>query len=317
MADADSLSIEETTCPMGCAAGDSEVLRARDELHQLPGLFRLVSCRRCRLMRLDPRPTAEALAQYYPGDYAPHQASEGLPVASSPNWRARVRKMLDSRSSDVPSMKPGVLLEVGCGNGSFLAQMKAKGWEVEGIEASPHAVEMARQRQLDVRLESAESIELTRSYDLIVAFMAIEHLHDPLSVLRRLRDAVSPDGRLVVSVPDAGSWEFRLFRSHWYALQLPTHLYHFTPKSLRALLERAGWLVEREFHQRTMANVFASLGIALRARGWFPRLSRWLLSWPDLPGRRDQFFFPLAWLLASIGQTGRMTIWARPGEVNR
>src|SRR3546814_19345766 len=59
--------------------------------------------------------------------------------------------------------------------------------------------------------------------DLIVGWMVLEHLHQPLAVLRKLRRWIQPDGWLVLSVPDAGSLEFRVFGDRWYALQLPTH----------------------------------------------------------------------------------------------
>src|SRR3546814_3023143 len=83
----------------------------------------------------------------------------------------------------------------------------------------------------NVSLEAAGDPQLP--FDLIVGWMVLEHLHQPLDVLQKLRSWVRPDGWLVLSVPDAGGLEFRLFGDRWYALQLPTHLHHFSPETDR------------------------------------------------------------------------------------
>ncbi|MGE5139780.1 MAG: class I SAM-dependent methyltransferase, partial [Rudaea sp.] len=147
-------------------------------------------------------------------------------------------------------------------------------------------------------------------YDLVVGWMVLEHLHDPVACLRKLHEWVRPGGWLAISVPNAGSLEFRLFGRRWYALQVPTHLYHFSPQTLSALLAKGGWRVERVFHQRVLSNLVASVGYCLVDAG-FARLGSWLVSFPDRAGRLQYLLFPLASVMAALGQTGRMTVWAR------
>jgi hypothetical protein len=112
-------------------------------------------------------------------------------------------------------------------------------------------------------------------------------------------------------VPNSASREFRIFGPAWYALQVPTHLYHFAPPTIKALLHRSGWTVERIFHQRILNNAVASVGNWLEDRSAMPRLAQALRRFPDHPGRWSLALYPLAWSLSLAGQTGRITVWAR------
>src|SRR3546814_19485724 len=92
-------------------------------------------------------------------------------------------------------------------------------------------------------LESAGDAQ--HPFDLIVGWMVLEHLHQPLDVLQKLRSWVRPDGWIVLSVPDAGGLEVRLCGDRWDALQLPTHLHHFSPENLTRRLTAAGGAGDR------------------------------------------------------------------------
>jgi 2-polyprenyl-3-methyl-5-hydroxy-6-metoxy-1,4-benzoquinol methylase len=193
-----------------------------------------------------------------------------------------------------------------------MAQMVECGWEVEGIEASPRAADVARSQGFLVQTSTLENaVPEAIPYDLIVAWMAIEHLHEPRIALQKLHGWIKPGGWLVFSVPNANSVEFRLFKDAWYALQLPTHLFHYTPRTLQRLLQASGWTIRQIFHQRVLSNLAASAGYVLQDRRIFPRLARFLVQFPDEPGRQHQYAYPLALGLSAIGQTGRMTVWAQ------
>src|SRR5262249_45937238 len=79
------------------------------------------------------------------------------------------------------------------------------------------------------------------SFDLITLRQALEHIHDPLSLLREVHRLLAPAGKLIVSVPNIDSWPFRWFGANWFGLDLPRHLTHFTPRTLRLMAERAGF----------------------------------------------------------------------------
>jgi SAM-dependent methyltransferase len=142
--------------------------------------------------------------------------------------------------------------------------------------------------------------------------MVLEHLHQPKLALEKLRHSLRPDGWLAISVPNAASLESRFFKENWYALDLPRHLFHFTPATVRTLLSASGWEIRRILHQRLLGNLIGSVGYVLRERNTAPSLARHLIEFPDKAGRQNQLLYPLALLFSAFGQTGRMTVWAQP-----
>ena len=256
---------------------------------------------------------------YYPNEYGPHQAfhaEAGGRGDDRPQWRRAVSslawRLADSRAESLPPIGPGRLLEVGCASGSFLDRMARLGWSVEGIEFSEKAAARARQLGHPIfcgRLEEAAAP--TEPFDIAVGWMVLEHLHAPLASVVKLRSWVRPGGWLALSVPDTSSLGLSVFRSAWYPLDLPRHLYHFSRRSLRLLLERGGWTVRRFIAQRTTMDFVASAGYVLKDAGVTPRLADWLKNAPERGGRLPLLLFPLAYLLGLLRQSGRMTVWAQ------
>ncbi|MFM5906964.1 MAG: class I SAM-dependent methyltransferase [Novosphingobium sp.] len=314
----EAIKFEDSDCPLCGKTPAAEVFSGRDLLHDLPGRFTVVRCTGCGLKRTSPRPTPDTIGFYYPSDYGAYVDPRavtplGTGTGLKARFLARLKRVFDTRAHAMPDLPPGRLLEVGCATGAFMKEMADAGWDVEGVEFSSEAASTARSLGFPVTTGALETIDLpAENYDLITAWMVLEHLHQPVDVLAKMRKWIRPDGRLVISVPDAGGIEFRLFKSDWYALQLPTHLFHYDPANLDRLLARCGWKVVRLQHQRTMANWIGSIGYALRSRG-FDRLARLLIAFPERGGRLGALvLFPLSLLAAAFGQTGRMTIWAEP-----
>jgi 2-polyprenyl-3-methyl-5-hydroxy-6-metoxy-1,4-benzoquinol methylase len=304
------VELESRVCPLGCAADDELLLRGHDWLQDLPGMYDVVRCRGCGLMRTNPRPTPATIGFYYPESYGPYHSTQIRADEPGRGWRTRLRGLFDFRTEALPPLPPGRMLEVGCASGRFLHQMAQRGWTVEGIEFSERAARAAQAHGYRVHIGPVESApEPEEQYDLVVAWMVVEHLHDPLGVLEKLWRWTRPGGWLAFSVPNAAAAEFRYFRADWYGLQAPVHLFHYTPASIRRLLARAGWQTRRIQHQRIITNLVYSLGYRMKGRGR-PGMALALQ-------RRVEYdysaylLYPLSVALAAIGQTGRMTIWAQ------
>jgi SAM-dependent methyltransferase len=201
------------------------------------------------------------------------------------------------------------MLEIGCASGAFLHRMSSLGWQVEGIELSANAANTARSLGHPVRVGTLETVsDPDQPYDLIVAWHVFEHLHNPVAALGRLHDWSKPGGRLALSMPDAGSWEFKIFKDKWYALQVPTHVYHYTPQSLSKVLDRGGWALERLFWHHNPNNLLHSLRYCCLDRGWVSGAA-YLLDVAQ--GRRQRFLRALVGVLVgALGASGRMTAWA-------
>ena len=306
---ADVSQLEFAPCAVGCPPNDEEILVGRDRLHGLHGHFHIVRCRSCGLMRPNPRPTLEAMELYYPEDYGPYESTKVNPFPLRAARLKRVVKFLDTDTKRVPTLPPGRMLEIGCASGAFLRRMSSLGWQVEGIELSGQAAHTASSLGYPVRAGSLETApNPDEPYDLIVGWHVFEHLHNPVAALRRLHDWSKPGGWLIVSIPDAGSWEFRIFKDRWYALQVPTHVYHYTPESVRKVLERGDWALERLFWHHNPNNLLQSLRYCCLDRGWVGGAA-YLLD--VVQGRRQRFLRSLLGLLVGTLRTsGRMTAWA-------
>jgi len=144
------------------------------------------------------------------------------------------------------------LLDFGCGAGHFLAGMQRLGWEAVGIDMSETAVTAVRETiGVAAFVGSLPHDELENAtFDLLTMWHALEHVHDPLGILRQAHNLLIPQGRLIVAVPDFAGWPRRWFGSAWYGLDLPRHLTHFTPDTLVQMLDRAGFRVLGMRHPR-------------------------------------------------------------------
>jgi SAM-dependent methyltransferase len=169
-------------------------------------------------------------------------------------------------------------LDIGCARGEYLLRVRERypSLAVSGVEPSPIDARYARESfSLDVANTTIEEADLPdRSFDLVTLFHVLEHVQDPPETLRRVRRLLAPDGVLVVEVPNMALSRLPLPLGRSIlapGYHNPEHLWHFTPPTLRRLLERQGYQV-----QRTMAR---NLGlypwidiVALRAPGaWWPR----------------------------------------------
>jgi len=154
------------------------------------------------------------------------------------------RAMLDERLRLIEEWTGrGSILDVGCGDGAFLARAEARGWDVFGLETSAEAAARARAAVRGAiacaPLEQAEAA-LPRELDAITFWDCLEHLVDPAGALALVRGRLRKGGVLGVTMPNAAGAEARLWGPRWRYLDLARygHLHHFTPRSLRALVER-------------------------------------------------------------------------------
>jgi SAM-dependent methyltransferase len=236
-----SVFLEVAACSLCGGVSFEPVLRGRDVSGPE---FQVVRCTRCGLACTNPRPTAATIGHFYPTDYRPHsgQAHADRPLRG---WYP-----LDwLRSPGAPQPR---LLDFGCGGGHFLAAMRRVGWYVVGLDVSEAAARSVREDLgLCALAGSLPHAELKpESFDLVTMWHSLEHVHEPRRVLGEARKLLRPGGRLVVAVPNFDGWSARWFGADWYGLDLPRHLTHFGPATLRRLLEACGFRVAALRHPR-------------------------------------------------------------------
>ncbi|MDW8242030.1 MAG: methyltransferase domain-containing protein [Thermogemmata sp.] len=231
---------EETACPLCGQDAADFVLEAADPLPAgRRGLrFAVVRCRHCGLAYTNPRPDAATIARFYPEHYAPHAMRFRRPPRPKPLWFSRLfGRPCPERRGYLPHRPPGRLLDFGCGSGAFLQRMAALGWEVVGVDVAPQVVEALRLRGYQALHGSLPHPQLTpSSFHIVTMWQALEHVHQPRLVLRHAWKLLVPGGYLIVAVPNFASWPASWFGPHWFGLDLPRHLTHFTPETLTAML---------------------------------------------------------------------------------
>jgi 2-polyprenyl-3-methyl-5-hydroxy-6-metoxy-1,4-benzoquinol methylase len=143
------------------------------------------------------------------------------------------RDLVEGTVSFLHAPKPGArLLEIGFGDGGTLMRMRELGWSVVGIETDPVSVENARARGLDVRQGALTAHAFPdASFDAIYTSHVLEHVHDPLGLLRECHRILKTGGVAVMMTPNMASWGHRRFRADWVPLDPPRHLMLFSPRN--------------------------------------------------------------------------------------
>lgn len=223
-------------CPLHRDATAQLIFHARDPV--TGDHFDVVSCGECGLARTDPQPDEAELDRYYPASY--HVTAEryrfGLERTLGVVHARRIRRIERILNGN------GRVLDIGCGPGWFIDAMRKRGWSVRGTERSVAAAQHARDvLHLEVGDEDVEELLASgERFDAVVLWHVAEHLRDPLASLRAIAGLLRPGGVLMIGVPNFGSIEARIGQAGWFHLDVPRHLFHFTPRALEQFLVEAG-----------------------------------------------------------------------------
>ena len=231
----------------------------------LDGGRALLVCARCGHGVLTPSPTEEEL------DAAYHRAYGSAGMKFRPLVERAVR-LAASREADVlAAFAPAPhrrVLDVGCGRGVLLGALADRGLSCVGVERSREAAIGLDPRVQLVVAPSLEAAGLSpASFGIITFRHSLEHLREPRDSLRTARRLLAPGGALIVEVPNRASVQARVLGRHWFHLDPPRHLHHFTPASLAAMLSSAGFDVAEVAHGAVLQDVMGWLQGALHAAG--------------------------------------------------
>jgi SAM-dependent methyltransferase len=226
------------------------VCRAADRLYRTTGeQFSVVRCSRCSLLRLDPLPTPAELARYYPPHYWFDPGHSGGPAERYRRFVLNDHLRFVVQALQSTGLKAPVL-DVGCGGGLFGRVLGERGWRAFGLDYSRHAASTAwAVNRLPVVCGDLSRAPLPpSSFAAVTMFHVLEHVYDPAAYVRAARDLLADNGRLIVQVPNADCWQFRLLGARWNGLDIPRHLTDFRARDMEALLEDNGFEVLRRKH---------------------------------------------------------------------
>lgn len=198
--------------------------------------FAVVRCVVCALVFINPRPDKSEISNYYPADYFRCYAETRLETEAIQRRKAKIVGQIS---------KAATILDIGCGRGEFLAEMQERGWEAYGVELSFIAASYAKEKLGLKNIYNADLLAVSlpeNFFDVITLWHALEHLADPLATLQKIHSLLKDDGALIINCPNFNSGLRKVFQQKWYQLDLPRHLYQFTPQTLGPMLKKCGFV---------------------------------------------------------------------------
>jgi len=252
----------------------------KDRLMGFPGEFNLVRCTSCGPKYLNPQLDSFTLRYYYSGEYPGNSTINLASIVKGRNLKSKLLKVMYFHLrmhvlKDILKVceinKNTKLLDIGCGNGGFLYFMKEKiGIKGDGIEISKDSADFASKKLgLNIINSSVEDATIKGKYDLITAFQYFEHEPDPNRLLKKVHSSLNDNGVLLLELPNANSLMFRIFKKYWYNLDIPRHLYNYSPETVTKILEKNGFSVKRIVKYKDVSFVSSflnSIGLGIKVR---------------------------------------------------
>lgn len=249
------------------------------EYRTSPDTFLVVRCNHCGLVYHNPRPSVSELSRIYPPDYHAYEFSEdryGLIY--------QVRRKLEAKrvlAACQGLREDARMIDVGCGDGFHLSLLKDFGqstWQLEGIDPSLQAVHAATSRGLTVHHGTVQELDLPpASYDLALMIATLEHVDDPVGVLRAVRSLLKPGGKVVIVTDNTDTPHFQMFKSrHWGGYHYPRHWHLFNPHNIHALAQKA------ELEVDALTTIVSPVN-------WVYSIHNLLVDWQAPPGLINLF----------------------------
>ena len=241
--------VQFQSCPCCKSVRLEKVLQLKDYSISQES-FDLYSCMDCGCRITQNVPCETAIQRYYAADnYISHSDTRtGLinklyHLARKITLRSKLRII-----QQVTGRTTGMLLDLGCGTGSFLNHMATKGWSAIGLEPDPQARKVASQRYNADVYPSDQLFQLPdETYHAITLWHVLEHVHRLDETIEQLSKILTKEGKLIVAVPNYKSHDAMHYGAHWAAYDVPRHLYHFSPQSIKLLMQRHHLKVVRTY----------------------------------------------------------------------
>jgi 2-polyprenyl-3-methyl-5-hydroxy-6-metoxy-1,4-benzoquinol methylase len=208
--------------------------------------FMIVSCSNCGMKFVNPRPDEKEIGKYYEStDYMSHDT--GKKTGLNFLYRRARNFSLKKKFKIIEEYAKGKkLLDFGCGTGEFIFFCKQNGFNVKGIEPGERPRSFARNKyQLEVHEETYLSHLTHQEFDIITLWHVLEHVHLLNERMKKIAEIMNPDGTLIIAVPNCNSWDAHYYGKFWAAYDLPRHLYHFSPETMKILAQNHTLKIDR------------------------------------------------------------------------
>jgi 2-polyprenyl-3-methyl-5-hydroxy-6-metoxy-1,4-benzoquinol methylase len=220
----------QLSCPV--CGSESSVDDTVCTIHpERPLEFDLRKCIRCHHGWIDPLPAQAFLNHLY------GRGSRSVIGADGVKTEFTIPEAIAAgETATLPATR---YLEIGVGQGMLYRHFADAGWRAAGVDPGDWAASFPGV------VRSIDDIDVGRRFDMIVAMDVLEHVRDPVAMVRRLRGLAAPGARLFMAFPNRVSLRARVRRGRWRMVRPLGHLHFFSPRSARLMLKKAGWDVEQ------------------------------------------------------------------------
>lgn len=272
-------------CPLCNTKGHLLYQNLTDRLFDSSGKWNIAKCpnKNCGLLWLNPMPKSDEIWKAYRNYYTHSDSKSPILSVLRPLEKSFIsikykykskesflKKLLayliylfptehaeiDMRVFYLKSEPGKNLLDIGCGDGGLIERLSELGWEVHGIDFDENAVAHCKQKGLDVRAGDILSQKFANAtFDVITFNHVIEHLFNPVEVIKECYRILKPGGKLVLATPNNKSWMYRnIFQQNWFSLDPPRHVLIYNRKNLSGILEQQNFRIE--VNKTTIRNEF-------------------------------------------------------------
>ena len=271
------------TCPWCGSTNDNTVLELKDYFLSKED-FKISECPHCGLRFTIPRPAPEVIGKYYQSEaYYSHQINNKgfIPQVYEFIKSFNIKRKTQLAIGGLPS---GRLLDIGCGVGDFLVQIQNQGWGVQGVEPSEDAKKIAETR-LGFCPQAPTDYALFEdsSFDVITMWHVLEHVDDLHFQTSEIVRLLKPGGRLILALPNFQSFDCQYYKDKWAAWDVPRHLNHFAPDTLRNIMTSLGFqvidtqrLIWDAYYISYMSERFLGHSLPLVRGAWIGLRSNWM-----------------------------------------
>ena len=232
--------------------------------------YQFVKCSSCGLVYINVRPSDEEFKRLYDDYYSAMRTPLRGIVDNFIMFFHGIRRYRISGFKKI-----GRILDIGCGDGSFLSHLKDKGLDVFGVDTSRNAVLYAKEKNsLDIFCGNLKDVNFPpRFFDVITMWHVLEHIPYPIQLFAEVKRVMKDDGLLFISVPDIESIQAKVSKGRWFHMDPPRHLYQYSIRTLRAVLESGGFKIVKVSHSSVEYDIF----------GWLQSILNMILPEMNLP----------------------------------
>jgi len=269
---------ETIACPECRSTDVTCLLSAKD--HLVSGeIYMINRCRKCGLAFTVNPPPEDEIGRYYVSDeYISHSDKKrNLTDLFYHLARSLMLGRKQRLATKVTGKRAGTLVDIGSGTGYFASFMQRRGWVVTGIELNEQAREYSRNKFAIKVVSPSEITNIPdRSADCITLWHVLEHLYEPGRWMNDITRILKDDGKCIIALPNLDSADARWFGDRWAALDVPRHLWHFSPDALINFVENHGFTCNRVLP--LPLDLFYISALSFKNAGSRPALLRGLMT---------------------------------------